>query len=189
MSTSPDAPQGQNVAPQSPAPKLLWANRGPVLTLLKGLLWLILAIALVAALAMNYEVVWDVLAQTVPVVFQFIEDALTTFFVAVAQMNPAFAPMATAYTLFVIALVLVYLLTRRGITVYQKIQTRKEQISQTYASAWQELYGNLKQAFLAWWESLDLMNKVVSGVFIVLIGIPVALLLSYMLGTLVASLL
>jgi hypothetical protein len=41
---------------------------------------------------------------------------------------------------------------------------------------------------LAWWEGLEFTDKVVAAVFMVLIGIPIALLLSFILGSLVASL-
>lgn len=195
MSTSPDSQKRNEFSKQTPY--ALRSNRGgnrPGLILLKGLFWLALIVGLLVVLVMNYEIVWDVLVNTIwpglVAVFDFLEGALDGFFVLVGL--GAFAPMATAYTGFVLALGLLYLLTRKGIKVYQKIQTKKQNISQTYASAWDEWYGTLRatvqKKFTAWWNGLDAYNKVVAVVFMVLIGIPVMLMLSLILGNLVASL-
>jgi len=184
MSTSPDAQKGGNLAiPQAKA------GGNPALTLLKGILWITLAVAAVTVLAMNYDVVWDILAEFVPVVLEVIEETLDTFFEKVVRLNPMLAQMATAYTGFVLFLVALYLVIRKGIKVYQKAQTKKAEISQDYAQAWEQWYGGVKAAGLNWWDSLDFVSKIIAGVAFVLLGIPIALLLSFVLGSLVAELL
>jgi hypothetical protein len=195
MSTSPNTQKGNNIPNQVPnALRSVKRSGNPGLILLKGILWLSLLIGVLVALAMNYEIVWDVLVGTVipglETLFEAAEAALDSFFLLVG-MSAAFAPMATAYTGFVLVLAVVYLLARRVMKVYQKIQYKKQEVSQTYASAWNEWYGTIsakaKQRWTIWWNSLDFYNKVFAVIFMALIGIPIMLLLSFILGNLVAS--
>ena len=69
----------------------------------------------------------------------------------------------------------------------------------TPASAWNEWSGGviantnaIKEKsvtkWTVWWNSLDFYNKVFATIFIVLIGIPVLLVISLILGNVVASL-
>ena len=196
MSTSPDTQKGNNF--RNPAPNALRSVKRsgkPGLILLKGILWLALLIGVLVALAMNYEIVWDVLDGTLipglEKLFELAEATLDSFFLLVG-MGASMAPMATAYTGFVLVLVVLYLTARKVIRAYQKIQSKKQEVSQTYASAWNEWYGTLKatttQKCTIWWNSLDVYNKVFAVIFLALIGIPVMLLLSLILGNLVASL-
>jgi hypothetical protein len=96
--------------------------------------------------------------------------------------------MATAYTGFVLALIALYLLARKAMNIHRKTQAAMEEWGEVYGSAWRQWAEARKMDALNWWESLDLTNKVVAVVAFILIGIPVALMVSYLLGTLVASL-
>jgi hypothetical protein len=196
MSTSPDTQKGNNIRNNVPN-ALRSAKRGgnPGLILLRGILWLALLIGVLVALAMNYEIVWDVLDGTVipglEKLFEVAEAALDSFFLLVG-VSASMAPWATAYTGFVMVAGVLYLTARKAIRAYQKIQTKKQEVSQTYASAWEEWYGTVKatttKKFTIWWNSLDVYNKVFAVIFLALIGIPVMLLLSLILGNIVASL-
>jgi hypothetical protein len=196
MSTSPDTQKGNNFLNRLVRGNRSDQTRGrPGLIILKGILWLALMVGLLVALAMNYEIVWDVLVGTVipglETLFEVAEQLLDSFFLMVG-VGAAFAPMATAYTGFVLVLAIVYLLARRVMTAYQKIQNKKQEVSQTYASAWDEWYGTIKatarERLTVWWNSLDSYNKVFAVAFMTLIVIPIMLLLSLILGNLVASL-
>jgi hypothetical protein len=196
MSTSPDTQKDKNFSgPPFGVVQSTPSVNSPGLILLKGIFWFALLVGLLVAVGMNYEIVWDVLVGTIfpglETILEFAEEGLDTFFVLVG-MSSAFAPMATAYTGFVLLLAVVYLLSRKAIKVYQKTKAKKEEISQMYISAWNVWYGTItataRDRFTKWWNSLDLMNKVIALIFIVLIGIPLALLLSFILGSLVASL-
>jgi hypothetical protein len=189
MSSSPDTPKGPNFSGRTPSVRELLASQHPVLTLLKGILWAALIVAVLTALAMNYEIIWNLLTNTLPVGWEMAESALDSFFIAVVGMNPAFAQLATAYTGFVLFLAALYLVGRKVYDGYKKAQLKKNEISAIYADAWSQCYGMAQTTFLGWWNSLDYVNKIVAGTFIVLIGIPVALILSVILGSLVASLL
>jgi hypothetical protein len=164
--------------------------------LLKGLFLLALVVGVLVALVMNYEIVWDVwigtLFPALESIFELGERLLDSFFLLVG-VGASFAPMATAYTGFVICLALFYLVARKAAKVYARAQAKKQEIVQVYADAWDTWYGSLrstaKDRFLAWWEGLDFTDKVVAAIFMVLIGSPVALLLSFILGSLVANLL
>ena len=204
MSTSPDTQKGNPFAkPPARSAQTTRTTANPGLILLRGLLWLALLAGLVVALAMYYEIVWDVLVTMVfpaiQTVFEVVKDALISLF-QVGGVSAAIAPMATAYTGFVLVLGVIYLTARRAIRGYQAIQAKKRQIVQTYVNAWDEWYGNLRaktialtdnatEKFMVWWNSLDFYNKVFAAMFIVLIGIPVMGLIAFILGNLVASLL
>ena len=195
MSTSPDTQKGNNFANQTAnGKKSDWTRGNPGLILLKGLLWLALIVGVLVAIGMNYAIVWNGLVNTVipglETLFEFIEQTLDSFFLLVG-VSAAFAPMATAYTGFVLVLGVIYLISLKGRKAYRNFQSKKLHVSHTYASAWEEWSGTIKAATLkkwnAWWSSLDFYNKVVAVIFMVLIGIPVMLLLSFILGNLVAS--
>jgi len=184
MSTSPDAPKGENFA----FPRPTWANH-PALILLKGLLWVALIAAALITLGMNYEIIWEALAEAVPLALEVAEKTLDTFFETVVRLNPGFASIATAYTGFVLFLVALYLLSRKAITVYNKAQAKKSELANVYSTAWAQVCDSVKTAYFNWWNSLSLTDKIVATVAFVLLGIPIALLLSFVLGSLVAGLL
>jgi hypothetical protein len=196
MSTSPNTQKGNDFAKQPASAARNNRVRGkPGLILLKGILWLALIVGVLIAIGMNYEIVWSVLVETVvpalETVFEVAEEALDSFYLLVG-VSAALAPMATAYTGFVLLLAVIYLVSRKGIKVYQKIQSKQQEIGQTYAGAWNEWYGTVKatvqERSLNWWDSLDNYNKVFALIFMILIGIPVMLLISLILGNLVATL-
>jgi len=197
MSTSPDAPKGANLTgqPAGFGRWLRWDSRSPGLILLKGLFWLSLAVGALVALALNYEIVWDIWVGTVlpglGSILDLAERLLDSFFLLVG-VGPAFAPIATVYTGFVVFLGLAYFLVRKGIKVYKGFQSAKQNVVQLYSKAWDEWYGTVKATakdrFLAWWSDLSVTDKIVAAVFMVLIGIPLALLLSFILGSMVANL-
>ncbi|MFZ4703786.1 MAG: hypothetical protein ACOYMG_27395 [Candidatus Methylumidiphilus sp.] len=203
MSTSSDKQKRNNISGQAPYALRSTKRSGkPGLILLRGLFWIALIIGVLVLLVMNYEIVWSVLIETVfpalQTVFEVAEAGLDSFFLLVG-VGASFAPIATVYTGVVLALGILYFVARKAITTYQKIQSKKREVSQTYANAWNEWYGSLQEktnhlkstAFdrlLAWWQSLDVYNKVFAVIFLVLIGIPVFLLISLILGNLVASL-
>ncbi len=203
MSTSPDTQKRTTSSNQVPnALRSVKRRNKPGLVLLKGILWLALIIGALVALGMNYEIVWEVFVGSVlpglETVFEMAEGALDSFFLLVG-VGASFAPMATAYTGFVLVLGVLYFTARKIIKAYQKIQVKKQEVSQTYASAWNEWSGGviantnaIKEKsvtqWTAWWNSLDFYNKVFATIFIVLIGIPVLLVISLILGNVVASL-
>ncbi len=203
MSTSPDTQKRTTSSNQVPnALRSVKRRNKPGLVLLKGILWLALIIGALVALGMNYEIVWDVFVGSVlpglQTAFEMAEGALDSFFLLVG-VGASFAPMATAYTGFVLVLGVLYFTARKIIKAYQKIQVKKQEVSQTYASAWNEWSGGviantnaIKEKsvtqWTAWWNSLDFYNKVFATIFIVLIGIPVLLVISLILGNVVASL-
>jgi len=195
MSTSPDTQKGNNFANQTAnGKKSDWTRGNPGLILLKGLLWLALIVGVLVAIGMNYAIVWNGLVNTVipglETLFEFAEQTLDSFFLLVG-VSAAFAPMATAYTGFVLVLGVIYLISLKGRKAYRNFQSKKSHVRHTYASAWEEWSGTVKakaqEKFTVWWSSLDFYNKVVAVIFMVLIGIPVMLLLSFILGNLVAS--
>lgn len=189
MSTSPDMQKGGNFASRtSQTLPNAGAAANPGVTLLKGLVWLGVIAGAIAGIAMNYEIIWDLLVETLPVALEVAEETLDTFFEKVVGLNPGFAQIATAYTGVVILLAVFYLLSRKCITYYKKLQVKKAQLTVIYSNAWRQWFGGLRGSVLNWWDSLDTVNKVVAVVFGVLLGIPIALLISYALGSLVASL-
>jgi len=197
MSTSPDTQKGKKFIEQafrfgySPGD----AIKNPGLILLKGLLGLALIVGVLVAIGMNYATVWDfIVATLIPgfqAVLEFAESVLDSFYILVG-VSGAIAPLATAYTGFVVFLGIVYVAGRKGYKLYKKAQLKKQELVDVYSTAWRQWSGTVKEKatekWTIWWSSLDAVNKVVAVVFMVLIGIPIALLLSFILGSLVANL-
>jgi hypothetical protein len=162
-------------------------GRRALMIILKHSAGILGLIAVGVALGMNYEIVWELLAEFVPLVFEAIENSLDTFFEVVVRLNPAFAQMATAYFGFVIAIILLYFLGRKSIGWWHRIDAAYTAWKQTYFGAWNDWSLVQKTRFLAWWDTLDWGNKVMTVLVGVLLGIPLALVLSIALGSLVAS--
>lgn len=161
----------------------------PQAALIKNLLWVVAGIAVGVAVAMNYELVWELLSESVPLLFEFIEKALDTFFERVLGLGPGIAQMATAYIGFVTLLVMSYFLVRKTIKFSKRAKVSMAFWRAAYANAGRRWWEARRAATLRWWESLSLADKIVAIIALVLIGIPVALLLSIALGTAVAALL
>ncbi len=190
MSTSPHTPKGESLAERTTgSARSLRGGKSPTLTLLKGMAWLAVISGAIAALVMYYDVVWNLLSEVVPLILEVIEESLDTFFETVVKLNPGFAQMATAYTGFVLFLIVFYLLSRKAVKLYYKTRAKKDELVEIYTSAWRDWSDRIKEAFWRWWNSLDMVNKAVAVTAFVLLGIPLALLVSVLLGSLVAELL
>ncbi|MDD5036331.1 MAG: hypothetical protein PHE55_16415 [Methylococcaceae bacterium] len=188
MSTSSDTPKGDKPLRQpSAASQPKRADAKPGLTLLRGIAWIAATSAVIITLVMNYDVIWNMLADGVPLVLEVAEESLDTFFEKIVGLNPGFAQMATAYTGFVLVLVALYLLVRKIMSLYKKAETKADALKMTYANAWKLWYEEQKTNLLHWWNTLDLLNKIIATIAFILIGIPLALLVSVVLGSLVAS--
>jgi len=183
MSTSPDQPRHENLArrQESGPPDL----DGPRVSPVRGLIWLTLIIAIIVLAVMYWEVVWDVLSEFVPLSLEFIEQTLDTLFELVG-LSPAVASIATAYTGVVLGLVVFYVLLRKSITVTKKTRQTVSVYKTVYKDLSNQWYARKRAQALEWWESLDWLQKVAAVCALVLIVIPLALLLSFILGTLVA---
>lgn len=154
----------------------------------KALLWRLLGsvlavVALVLAI-MNWEVVWEVFSEGIMLALEAGEEALDTAFEAIG-LNPALSQMATAYTGFVLALVLLYFLIRKTMRFAQSLQKNIALYREAYGVAYSRWHEQKREMILQWWETLDWMQRiaVVTGLF--LVGIPLALLASFVLGELV----
>lgn len=183
MSTSPQRPTDASMNWRTGLPD----GRRALLIILKHSAALVGLVGILVALGMNYEIIWDLLAELVPVVFEAIENSMDTFFEVVVRLTPAFAQMATAYFGFVIALILLYFLGRKSVQWWRTIDAAYTAWKRTYFGAWDDWSLVQKTRFLAWWNTLDWGNKIMTVVVGVLLGIPLALILSIALGTLVAS--
>lgn len=183
MSTSPQRPTNASMNWQSGLPD----GRRALMIILKHTAGIAGLIAIGIAAGMNYEIIWDLLAEFVPLIFEVIEDALDTFFEVVVRLSPAFAQMATAYFGFVIALILLYFLGRKAVKWWRRIDDAYTGWKRTYFGAWSDWSLVQKTRFMAWWDTLDWGNKVMTVLVGVLLGIPLALVMSIALGTLVAS--
>jgi hypothetical protein len=131
--------------------------------------------------------VWDLLAEAVPLIFEVVEESLDTFFEVVVRLNPAFAQMATAYFGFVTAIILLYFIVRKGVGWWRRLNVAVDAWKSNYVGAWTDLTFVQKIKFQTWWDTLDLGNKFITVVIGVLLGLPLMLLLSYALGSLVAA--
>lgn len=186
MSTSPDKPEFERIKrPARPdSPKISGSG---TLSPVRGLLWASGIVALLIMLVWNADAVWDLIAEFVPLGLEVIEEALDTLFEAVG-LTPPIAQMATAYTGVVLGLGVLYLLVRKSIVWSRNIKATVSGYKRLYVDLGKAWWVGLRQRALNWWAGLDWMNRIAVIVFLVLIGIPLAFLLSYVLGSAVTML-
>lgn len=154
----------------------------------KALLWrllgAVLAIAVLVLGVMNWELVWEVLSEGIMLALEAGEEALDTVFEA-AGLNPALSQMATAYTGFVLALVFFYFIVRKAMRLSHVLRKNIALYRDAYGAAYRKWHQKKREEILQWWETLDWMQKIAVGTGLLLVGIPLALLASFMLGELV----
>jgi len=182
MSTSPDQPRNA-IVDRNPLPD---ARKAMAVIIKKTSLILALIVIVVVA-GMNIEVIWELLAEFVPLGFEVIEETLDTFFEVVVRLNPAFAQMATAYFGFVTAVVLLYFVVRKGLVWWRRWTDAYGNWTQSYVGAWEDWTLVQKVSFFKWWATQDMGTRFITVVVGVLLGIPIMLLMSYALGSLVAA--
>ncbi len=183
MSTSPDQPRNERFyrrQDSDPGPP-------PQVSPIRGLIWLTLFIAAVVLGVMYWEILWDLISEFVPLTLEFVEESLDTLFELVG-LSPPIAQMATAYTGVVIALALFYILLRKSITISKKTRQTVTAYKSVYKDLSNQWYARKRAQALEWWETLDWMQRIAAIGALVLIGIPLALLLSFILGSLVTML-
>jgi hypothetical protein len=186
MSTSPDEPQKESLFSQTDLDPVSTDFRK--LMPLKNLLWAGLIIAGVILLGIYWATVWNLLAEFVPLALESMEEALDTVFEAMG-LSPAIAQMATAYTGFVGALVALYFVIRKSMILTRRTRERVSAYRDVYSTFGKRWWGEKRAAWIAWWNTLDWLQKIATAGALILIGIPLALLLSVILGSIVASLL
>jgi hypothetical protein len=153
-----------------------------------ALLWRLLgALLVITALALSllhWELVWETLSEVLLLTLEAGEEALDTLFEA-AGLNPAVSQMATAYTGFVLALVAVYFIVRKTIRLTHALRENIALYREAYGTIYKKWRVKKQAELLSWWESLDWMQKAAAATAFLLIGIPLALLASFILGELV----
>jgi len=152
--------------------------------LLWRLLGALLTIAAIALSLLYWELVWETLSEGVILALEAGEEALDTVYEA-AGLNPALSQIATAYTGFVLALVLLYFIVRKTIRLTQALRKSSALYRDAYGTIYKKWRDKKREALLSWWESLDWMQKTAAVTALLLIGIPLALLASFILGELV----
>lgn len=143
-----------------------------------------MVIAAIAVSFLYWELIWELLAEGVILALEAGEEALDTVYEAVG-LNPALSQIATAYTGFVLALVLIYFIVRKTIQLARILQKKIAYYREAYAMVYKKWQHNKQERILIWWESLDWMQKTAAITALLLIGIPLAMLASFLLGELV----
>ena len=172
--------------PFGPQSKITFAEARQIAPLTPLVIVLCLVAALIAA-AFYWDVVWDMVASVVPLALEVAEESLETLFEMIGLGS--IAPIATAYTGFVLILVIFYILLRKGITWNRSLKRSSAIYRGVYGALYQQWVDNKRQVTQGWWESLDWMQKIAAVTAFLLIGIPLALAISVALGNLVAMLL
>lgn len=192
MSTSPDERQGAKprlspVAASSPDHAAV-QDIGQA-GLIRSVVWIIVGIVIAVVVGMNYELVWELLSEGVPLALEVAEDALDTFFERVVHLSPGMSQMATAYVGVVSLLVISYFLLRKFIQLGKHAGKTVATVQAAAANICRRWWEVKRQSLIDWWNSLTLANKVVAVTALVLIVIPLAMVASLVLGSLFASLL
>jgi hypothetical protein len=152
---------------------------------IKGLVLGSASLAGIILLVVYWEVVWEILREVVPLALETGEEALDSIF-ELLGLSPTIAQMATAYTGFVLVLVSLYFVLRKSITVSRKAKERASAYREAYASVGKQWWEAQRGSISAWWGELDWFQKFAAGGALLLIGIPLALLVSFILGSIVA---
>lgn len=155
--------------------------------IIKSLAWGIGAITVGVLIGENFETIFELLKEGVILLLEFCEEILDLFFEKVLKLGPTVAPMLTAYTGFVIALVLLYFLVRKCIKLYHQVTAVLTVWKQAYINAFDIWWNDWRGIAMRWWDAQTMMNKIIAGTAFVLIGIPLALIISVFLGSVVAS--
>lgn len=182
MSTSPDQPRNERYlrrGERDPGP--------PPVSPIRGLIWITLIISALVLGVMYWEILWDLISEFVPLTLEFVEESLDTVYELVG-LSPPIAQMATAYTGVVLALVLFYILLRKSITITKKTRQTVTAYKSVYKDLSNQWYARKRAQAMEWWDTLDWMQRIAAIGALVLIGIPLALLLSFVLGSLVTML-
>ncbi|QFY44409.1 hypothetical protein F6R98_18690 [Candidatus Methylospira mobilis] len=162
-----------SVQPASSGNALLWRIVGAIL-----------AISAIAVSFLYWELIWELLSEGVILALEAGEEALDTVYEAIG-LNPALSQIATAYTGFVLGLVLVYFIVRKTVQLAKILQKKIALYRDAYGTVYKQWQHNKQERILAWWESLDWMQKTAAISALLLIGIPLAMLASFLLGELV----
>jgi hypothetical protein len=148
------------------------------------LLGALLAIATIAVSLLYWELIWEMLSEGIILALEAGEEALDTAYEAIG-LNPALSQIATAYTGFVLGLVLLYFVVRKIIQIIRALRKTAAFYRDAYGTVYRKWHNKKREALLIWWESLDWMQKTAAITALLLIGIPFALLASFILGELV----
>lgn len=152
--------------------------------LLKGLL---IGISLVFAFVggvFGFELILEALEECATIVVEFAQESLEILYRKQFKLDIYHAQMATAYSGFVILVVMAYFATRKLMIVLGKMQKKWEK-AQGKALKLKEKY---KERFEKFWVSLDAINRVFLGVGVVVVAVPLISIVCIALGKLVAEL-
>lgn len=162
-----------------------WKRRG--LSPVRGLLFIAAFLAILVAGILNYEVVWEVLAEFIPWAFYLGADIVVGAFELVG-MAPGPAGMAAVYLGIVAFLVLLYFLLRKAMIWKRLVREALYDYRAMYTYLLGSWSAGARTGLIAWWESLDTLGKVAAAVGAVVLLIPLLIGLSVGLGMLVALL-
>lgn len=147
----------------------------------------VLAVVLVASGLL--ELVTDSLLDIGDLLFDLVEENLEAFYRNTAHLDTHGAQMASAYTYFAAALILMATLGRRLWRSIARLVYRAAWMSRDCIDRVKHDYRHYTGKAQRWWNSLDSLNKIAVAGAGVLGAIPLFLLLSYGLGAAVAELL
>ena len=160
-----------------------WQRRG--LSPIRGLIFIGAFLAIIATLALNYDIVWDALVQFVPWLFQFISDIAVGAFELVG-MAPGVAGWAAIYLGVVVALAALYILIREAIVWNRFVRDLLYDYRAMYAHLYATWSTDTRISLVTWWNNLDTLGRVFAIAGTLLILIPLFIGLSVGLGMLVA---
>jgi hypothetical protein len=168
----------------SPTPPLQLQSPASGTRLLWQLVGALLGITAITLSVLYWELLWEVLSEGVILTLEAGEEALDTLYEAIG-LNPALSQIATAYTGFVLGLVLLYFIARKIIHLTKILQRLSARSLHSYRTTYKKWHAQKRDEILIWWTSLDWMQKTAAVTALLLIGIPLALLASFILGELV----
>lgn len=141
-------------------------------------------VVVLASVLFGFDVVEEIFEGCLVLGCELIQENLELLYHKQLGMDQYHAQMATAYTLFVMVVVLGYFFIMKAMVVFNSIGERweswREQIRSVYAGYWSQC--NI------WWHSTDTLNRCFAVIALVVLAVPLVSIVCLALGKVVAEL-
>ena len=139
---------------------------------------------LLMGVVFGFDVVEEVFAGCLSVGCELIQENLELLYHKKFGLDQYHAQMATAYTLFVIVVVISYFAFIKFAVVFKEVKSRWQ--------AWREkidfFYTKYQEIYREWWKSTDTLNRCFAVIAMVVVAIPLVSVVCIALGKFVAEL-
>ncbi|WP_045226640.1 hypothetical protein [Methyloterricola oryzae] len=150
--------------------------------------WSVLGVFLLSVV-LGADLIWNLLTEGATFLCEYIAEQMESFFQARFGLDLYHAQMATAYTGAVILLLSALFGLRKLARWGSHVRADGEVWWRHHHAHLRLMLDRERDRALIWWKGLDLLNKSAVVIALFVMAVPVAVLLSYGLGMVVAEIL